>query len=139
MNADLATWLRVQVDEDEATTRELLYWAQQTILTLQDPRLLGKCIPGWHDWPKVERICTDRLAEIDAKRRIVDDHYVIERKVGWTDDEGEERQSHLPVCVVCVPKYSRIDTRTQVGPCNTVKLLAMPYAGRYGYQEEWRP
>ena len=102
---DLVTWLRAQLDTTEASTRKLLYWAQQTILTLQDPKLLGKHIPGWHDWPDVERMCQERLADVDAKRRILDD----------------------------------CEDRASVQALRLARLVALPFAARPGYRDEWRP
>lgn len=113
---DLAAWLRAQLDDDEQRTRKLLAYAQQTILTLQDPRHLGKFIPGWHDWPDVERMCTDRLAEIEAKRRI------LEAEQDRVLEEGP------------LPERMRDLVDTEV-----IRLLALPYADRDGYREEWRP
>ncbi|MGC5033064.1 DUF6221 family protein [Micromonospora sp. DT229] len=110
---DLVTWLRAQLDEDEERTRELLYWTQQTILALKEPKLLGKYIPGWHDWPKVERLCRERLAEVDAKRRILDD------AAGYIADGMEAATDGLAGRVVA--------------------YLALPYADRPGYRDEWRP
>lgn len=106
---DVVAWLREQLDEDEARTRKLLANAQQTALTLQDPRHLGKFIPGWHDWPDVEQMCTDRLREIEAKRRMIN-----------SECSFYPLGADIPV--------SRI-----------LKLLALPHAGRTGYREEWRP
>ncbi|MVO84166.1 hypothetical protein GPA10_05115 [Streptomyces sp. p1417] len=57
------------------------------------------------------------LREIDAKRRILAEHALN----GWactTCDNGEVEQ---------------------VFPCPTLRLLALPYADRPGYREEWRP
>lgn len=55
------------------------------------------------------------LADVEAKRRIVDVH--VERaeceRCAWFDDE--------------------------LYPCETLKLLALPYANRTGYDESWRP
>jgi hypothetical protein len=57
------------------------------------------------------------LREIDVKRRILAEHALN----GWvcdTCDNGEVEQ---------------------VFPCPTLRLLALPYADRPGYREEWAP
>lgn len=123
---ELVRWLREQLDVDEARTSKLRSYAQQTVLALQDPRHLGKFIPGWHEWPDVEAGCTERLAEVDAKRRILDEVVVdangldmsvdLDRRVGTRDES----------------------TEPYLGD-QLVRLLALPYADRPGYREAWRP
>jgi hypothetical protein len=89
---ELITWLRAQLDEDEANLRAGLAEYAET---------------------NREAEFRFRLAEVDAKRRILDEH--AER--GGT-------------CTAC---------SWQGAPCHTVRLLALPYADRPGYQEGWRP
>lgn len=73
------------------------------------------------------------LAEVDAKRRILDEHGASggtcrtccgepDREVRW---DGEEE----------AVEWARAD---KPWPCPTVRLLAQPYAGRDGWREEWR-
>lgn len=57
------------------------------------------------------------LREIDAKRRILSEHALN----GW-------------VCSTC--DNGDVD---QTFPCPTLRLLALPYADRPGYREEWAP
>jgi hypothetical protein len=114
---DLTTWLRAQLDRVEQETRKLLVAAQQTSLRLQEPRLLGREIPGWHDWPDVERLCAERLAEVDAKRRILD---------MWTEWHATAENGTYHA--------GRRDQLAEV-----IETLALPYADREGYREEWRP
>lgn len=108
---DLIAWLRVQLDDDERETRKLLVEARQ---------------PSY-DWPDVERLCAERLADIDAKRRILDEHAVIEPPYGWAG-----------WCSRCVDGDEVWDAATK-SPCPTVRLLALPYADRPGYRPEWKP
>lgn len=60
------------------------------------------------------------VAEVDAKRRILAAHPYQEYGAEWcgrcTGQEGHESW-----------------------PCTTLRLLALPYAGRPGYRHEWRP
>jgi hypothetical protein len=73
----------------------------------------------------------------ESKRRILNEHYLIERKVNWTDGDGEDRQTYEEVCVVCVPKYSHIDKATDLGPCKTVRALGLPFARDAGLMTGW--
>ncbi|MCX5537700.1 DUF6221 family protein [Streptomyces sp. NBC_00006] len=63
------------------------------------------------------------LREIDAKRRIIEQHLSL-------SDRGE-------MALVC----STCDVRGEqyAYPCPTLRLLALPYEDRPGYQEVWRP
>jgi hypothetical protein len=63
------------------------------------------------------------LAECEAKRRIVEEHYYMPRHE--SRDFGFEDGN----CVTC---------RRQ-GPCVTLRLLALPYADHPEYDERWRP
>lgn len=62
------------------------------------------------------------LREIEAKRRIVEQH----RPVGYGD-----------VCLSYC--HTRTPSQPQTWPCLTLRLLALPYADRPGYQEGWAP
>lgn len=95
---NLAGWLltQIQADEDFARTE-----------SEEDPPL------AW---------AVFRLAECDAKRRIIAEHSVV-----YVPPPG----SPYPVndsCPVC----------DQL-PCLTLRLLALPFADRPGYREEWKP
>jgi hypothetical protein len=65
------------------------------------------------------------LAEVDAKRRILDEHRM--------DSTGLRA-----VCDVCAdpPAY---EARWRDWPCTTLRLLSLPYADHPDYREEWRP
>ncbi|WBB94214.1 DUF6221 family protein [Verrucosispora sp. WMMC514] len=121
MSDDLSTWLTAQIDAAEERTRKLLGSAQQAISLLQDPKLrrffLGRLVPGWHDWPDVERACTERLAELAADRRILDLH------------PSAGLRSAPESCGSCA---------SYPGPCDTLRRMATPYAGQPGYRSEWR-
>jgi hypothetical protein len=59
------------------------------------------------------------LAEVEAKRRILDEH------------------DPSPTTKTCCPTCRDYDEPIQA-PCPTVRLLAQPYADRPGWREEWR-
>ncbi len=71
------------------------------------------------------------LAECDARRRIVELHQ--SEDVDGRLPDGEEIT--LPCCVVCRDSNGMREEE----PCQTLRLLALPYADSPGYREEWRP
>lgn len=122
----LVEFLRAQLDEDQQQAEELMKFAKDTHLTFQDhKRFLGRDVPGWHTWPDVERMCARLLAEVAAKRAVLDGH---------TDFEGHG----CTTCVVGDWGYpERGGSRPEAWPCWTVLAVAQPYAGRPGWREEW--
>lgn len=64
-------FLNARIDEDEANARSLLRHAQEHELACSDPQLLGRVIPGWHDWPKVQVLAAKAIVDCEAKRAIV--------------------------------------------------------------------
>ncbi|MCX5587559.1 DUF6221 family protein [Streptomyces erythrochromogenes] len=71
------------------------------------------------------------LAEVDAKRRLLDEHPPAR---GW---DGKNLDG--PVCRTCAETGTDGDLNGDPYPCTTLRLLALPYADRPGYREEWRP
>jgi hypothetical protein len=141
MTADLAGFLRARLDEDEQTARDVQDgsppWNGQWIsdgphaLRTRNGHVLafstrttdGRDLPldlkpglveHWarHDPARV-------LAEVDAKRRIIAEH-PWRREPDWPSG----RQ-----CRQCATEW----------PCNTLRLLALPYASDPGYKPEWAP
>ena len=142
---DLVQWLRAQLDADERIARaatwceeaaswhaepspfdargERLRWFVEDamddgVVTHVDPQAsddegVARHIAA-HDPARV-------LREVEAKRRIVEQH----RPVGYGG-----------VCLsLC---HTRAPGQPQTWPCLTLRLLALPYADRDGYQEAWR-
>jgi hypothetical protein len=66
------------------------------------------------------------LREIDAKRRLVELHHA--EQVEAINADGDERSGYW--CFEC---------DGEPFPCRTLRLLALPYADRPGYREEWAP
>ncbi|MFE6486613.1 DUF6221 family protein [Streptomyces sp. NPDC057757] len=93
---DLVQWFGEQLDEDELTTR----------VAYSNP--------------------SQRLLEIDAKRRIIALH-----------EPGEMNDVDGDVCMVC--EDPDMDDEGPFYPCRTLRLLALPYADRPGYLAEWAP
>lgn len=102
---DLIAWLRAQLDDDERVAE-----------AAKDAWL-------WNDFTDddgsafIERLGIDRwLAEVDAKRRILDRCGEAYREQGIYGEDGQEQLAE-----------------------DVLRLLALPYADRPGYREEWRP
>lgn len=144
---DLVEWLRPQLDRDTAVARELAGRGGDDLPTglrsagdqvrdaYGDPEPpedgVGPADRLWWlardaaDWAEAWSP-TRVLRDIDAKRRIVECHEP------WTASNGDT------ICGRCGREH--IDGRPGGHfPCQTLRLLALPYADRPGYQEEWRP
>ncbi|WP_424891820.1 DUF6221 family protein [Streptomyces sp. XH2] len=152
MTRDLAAFVRARLDEDEHAARA----------ALGTPWIHREGVAGVHsdatdDYPHGVPIADCRripaeyecrvavaehivrhqpacvLAEVEAKRRLVDLH----------QGEGE-----FPECAVCAqPEFFAEDADgnrewfrwSEPTPCLTLRLLALPYADHPDYREEWRP
>ncbi|MEU4967752.1 DUF6221 family protein [Streptomyces smyrnaeus] len=138
MTADLVTFLRARLDEDEQVARAThpVFQAWEYDTSVREVRDLGNgnelasgVLPPYgahiarHDPARV-------LAEVEAKRRIVDVHHVVG---GWQD---EDLNDHGPGCEECGHSEEYSD---RGGWCETLRLLALPYAAHPDYREEWRP
>ncbi len=71
------------------------------------------------------------LAECDAKRRIIEHHL------------PDSESGSPPECSTCFDPETLHDWPEYLvqepHPCPTLRLLALPYADREGYREEWKP
>ena len=118
---EFVQWLRAQLDEDERIAREAgersLEWRLARPL---DDAELGDAY--WLRPPELKHV--DRhdparvLRDIDAKRQMLDRYEELRaasKEDGLIGDVTEEYQDFL------------------------LLLLALPYADRPGYREEWRP
>jgi hypothetical protein len=153
---DLAEWLLAQYDADEQ--RERSKWRKPR-LDGRDCPCCGRTITGtiWNGshertwWTlepcmhelsdeEVERIAPPVsaadpfvLADLAAKRRIVKEHRAEEAC------SYHPKASEYPFgCTTCHrdPECGYV---MALGWCQTVRLLALPYAGHDGYDERWRP
>jgi hypothetical protein len=68
---DLIAFLTARLSDAETRARDLLRTAQGVRLALQEPRLLGREIPGWHSWADVEAMCEGALSEVATWRAII--------------------------------------------------------------------
>lgn len=118
MSADvtLSEFLTARLAEEDAAARRLLRYAQENELACGEPQMLGRRIPGWHEWPDVQAMCTRVLADVEAKRR------VLARATRDDIDPGD-------MCAVAA--YDEAE--------HIVCILAEAYADHPDYDEEWRP
>lgn len=124
----LSEFLTARLDERAATLREIA----DARLPDEFPNIVhGEVLLIQHaewDGPAVLR---ELLADVEAKRRIVDEHG--QREVASLDKETWGRP--YLVCRRCA-----VGDRQVVHPCTTLRLLALPYAGHPDYRaEEWAP
>ncbi|MFF8485188.1 DUF6221 family protein [Streptomyces antibioticus] len=130
---DLVQWLRAQLDDDERAARRAGDSFRQigetgVIVAVEGDRAEECASANWagiaehivaHDPARV-------LREIEAKRRIMECHEP------WVAGNGDT------ICGRCGREH--IDGRPGGHfPCQTLRLLALPYAHRPGYRDEWRP
>lgn len=108
---DLVTWLRAQLDDDERKVAAM----EREEKRVQTAPIFQGHPPNWLAGVDIFVSSKRWRAETDAKRRILDLHS------GGTDP----CDAH--------------DAAFRTIPCDTQRLLALPYAGREGYREEWRP
>jgi hypothetical protein len=80
------------------------------------------------------------LAECAAKRRIVELHRHEAKGPGPVLHDGaRDLNEGVFGCVICSCVDDDPGWHFTGGWCQTVRLLALPYAGRDGYDERWRP
>lgn len=97
---------------------------------------------GLREW-KPSADVVFRLADIDAKRRILSEHPAEQRyRHNGTITEmmelpKEERLLPIPGRFHC-SRCGDADEGEEPWPCATVRLLALPYADRPGYRDTWR-
>jgi hypothetical protein len=132
MSDDLITWLRDQLDDDERVARAadsgrwlpedkgitFEYYADDFPDGEAQARLVADTRANqWHiaSWDPA-RV----LAEVDAKRRILDEY----------EKAFDRRRRH---------REDLASAGALLEMVSVVKLLALPYADRPGYREEWRP
>ncbi|WP_432589953.1 DUF6221 family protein [Streptomyces sp. HD1123-B1] len=129
---ELARWLGEQLDEDERIARAAggkyesgqgwwedgRFGSDGTVGDERGSVVVYRTGVGRQHSAHIARHDPARvLREIDAKRRIVAEHDTD----GWTTGDRVR------------------DCQWTGRPCQTLRLLALPYADRPGYREEWRP
>lgn len=122
MAEDLATWLLEQIADDERAARDA---QERTTISRRmirgemvniktEPRVWQRSV-----WPP-ERV----LAECGAKRQLV----------------ARAQRSLADAQSLAAAGAQRLDVTLIEAPATwTLVVLALPYADRVGYREEWRP
>ena len=125
---DLLAFLHAQLDEDERVAREAIADDGEQDGGFEDATWLTDVDfvkPAFGDAAAVliQTFAVPRrqLAEIEAKRRILEDH-------PYLAIDG--------CCARCVYGEMKVGGR-QGWPCVTARMLAQPYVGRAGWREEW--
>lgn len=138
---DLVQWLRAQLNEDERIAKAATpgpWWVDSSIHTESINAGDGTSVIGgarWGDEASVFESDEDAahiaahdparvLREIDAKRGIVDRYEFACREAAQPGIAEEERETRIQAAAAFQ---------------SSVCLLAVPYDGRPGYLESWRP
>lgn len=140
---EFVRWLKAQIDEDEAAALGTLDISRRAAMKRGEP------VPRWEYEPdgsirdqkgmarmaRVKFTWSDSAAhivrhdparvllEIESKRELLELH-----RAEWVDTgdaDGNDRSGYF--CTEC--------DVTRRFPCQTLRLLAAPYAGREGYEE----
>jgi hypothetical protein len=137
---DLAQFLRARLEEDEQAARLAAEecggnWSYDERAVVAD-REGDMVAVGSQDFMEPERgVHIARhdparvLAEVDAKRELIKLH-------------KSAKLSYLPSrergCVTCSTAQAW-DAQANEANCQTLRLLALPYADHADYRDEWRP
>lgn len=108
---DLVEFLRQRLDEDERAAKA---W-----LPIGNPDAAAREHIARHDPARV-------LRDVEAKRAILRAH--------WRDNDGAG-----PVCYTCGDADPNTGKREGEWPCETLRLLALPFADHKDFDESWRP
>lgn len=137
---DFVVWLRAQLDDDERGPRSLSGESWSAAEEVFGVRRITVDYATVMVVPAVLSVRAEHiarwdparvLAEVDAKRRIIDEHYVA------TGYDGH--RADADVCGRCAEDDQAGGSVGDPWPCTTLRLLALPYSGRPGYRQEWRP
>ncbi|MDL5205110.1 DUF6221 family protein [Streptomyces sp. ALI-76-A] len=121
---ELVQWLTAQLDEDQQAAEEAL---KRTTTTRR--RIGGQWVEDTVQPPEWRRSAWSParvLREIDAKRRI------LAECAHWHGKLAKEVVNPSPVPFPALGEV--LDAVTPI-----LRALALPYADRPGYREEWRP
>lgn len=135
--SDLASWLLEQVAEDERVASTAIEQRNRDIARGAfnpggEPKPDDRTVMSWDDWrggPGIRMGAERLLADCDAKRRIIDLAFKCEAKI-----DGEWGCCHKPAEI-----RNGDCPQTPVNEIEMLRVLALPYADRPGYREEWRP
>lgn len=118
---DLAAWLLEQIAEDERHA-SVMAAEYPTPWDMADRGRIARVVADGPHFHEVIRVEQDQVS----------------KDVGWLGECAAKRQ----VVELHGDQHDCADPSSGVYPyvgCRTLRLLALPYADRPGYREEWRP
>jgi hypothetical protein len=148
---DLMTWLRVELDEDERALQQALvseapdevWWKDEDdrgpsclSISIAGPKRFRRVWSpggddellewGWVVASNAQQLFSldqvrERLADVNAKRCVLDAYEM------WADSDDDDHE------------HAQTAADSANALLVAVRLLALPYADRPGYREEWRP
>lgn len=130
--ADLIGWLRAQLGVDERVAHSLDCYDEYG-----NDLQLGTCM----GYPCERYIAIGKnrvLAEVEAKRRLLDLHQRVDARDDWIG-RSQVGWPPEPACYGCHADFSEEYAVPDANDCPVARLLALPYADRPGYRPEWRP
>ncbi|WP_019328827.1 DUF6221 family protein [Streptomyces sp. TOR3209] len=147
---ELVQWLRAQLDEDERTARAATAgpWEQTGIgeygwgVSFSVPGAGVEADDSDQGRADAEHIATwdpaRVLREIDAKRQVIAKYTAAVERMAELAAlcerlKADGMDTHMPELERMTAIHRR-DVLSEV-----LRLLTLPYAGRPGYREEWRP
>lgn len=142
---ELVAFLHARLDEDELMARAATPKVADPRMEpgvwehVGETRIEGYLLTifpgGGHDEADAEHIARHDparvLAEVEAKRRIVELHGRAVLRAGG----GAQYFATQTVCRSCEPPQQLLGA---AWPCETLRLLALPYASHPAFKEEWR-
>lgn len=136
----LVEFLLARFAETEAEARKMQQRAQdhEAMIRTHQMELLGRLVPGWHDWPDVQRMAAYVIADIEAKRRVLELHEMTTiRPAGQA--RGSDDWWWNAYCRNCTMdgEYADITKEPREAPCPTLRALALPYTEHPDFREEW--
>lgn len=133
---DLVKFLRARFDEDEQAARSTGHLVSGAVFVLDDD----------YKHETLVMPAGRMLVEVEAKRRIIALHpHTTQREVmgerrlrASYGSHWEKRLKHVDelYCATCHAEDGMI-SGDGGRPCETLRLLALPYAGHKDYQQTW--
>jgi uncharacterized protein DUF6221 len=121
---DLLQWLRAQLDEDERIARGA------------DPGPWGSSSLGRHDQAAIRTGAPTSLIQFDGSRAAANGLHVARHDPARVLREIDAKRRMLDECERAVD----YDSRGMLSMAEDfLRLLAIPFADRPGFREEWRP
>lgn len=143
---DLVQWLHAQLDDDERTAQAAAAGPWSTRWTGQEHELVAPAraypIAEWtYAIATQEPEASAQRAECDTANADHIARHDPERVLCEIKAKRQLLAEHAPRdgrCRVCAAHAYDSWTRFRA-PCPTLRLLALPYADRPGYRDDWRP